>query len=436
MLPAALLAGACTSVLDRSALPSGDPRTGGSAVVTASAPITPVTPDGLIAGPGVSDSEIALGILADPGTDRGFTAGVHLWQRSVNTSGGVCGRTVTTAGQGSDDISADAATAYRQIGPSTLGLLAPTPPAGGTLTASIAADQIPLVTATATSTQLNPSGPLVAGATADILIINGLDHLRAAGVIDRGATVGVLDDGSGLAANALAGARWWAAQNEVTLDVRPAGGAAVDGGAPDGGPGDDGEGDGGEGDGGAAPDEAGWTGVAAVLVPADPAAVSALLAGSTLPVLTLLDGFEPGDWTAATVDAADGRLFVATPAPAYGSDYPAAVTVASVAAAAGTDEAGPRTLDGYAAGSTWGRLITQACADRTLTRAGIRQAASTVGAAPAGSLFGPGELSLVVGSGLPATRVSSISVAQRTAPTGLRSLTWLESAPGIEDYLP
>ena len=411
VLPAALLAGACTSVLDRSALPSGEARTGGSAAVTTSAPITPVTPDGLIAGPGVSETEIALGVLADPGTDRGFADGVHLWQRSVNTAVGVCGRPISTAVQGDGDVSADPATAYRQIGASTLGLLAPTPPADGTLSASIAADQLPLVTATATSTQLNPAGPLVAGATADILVINGLEHLRTAGVIGRGATVGVLDDGSGTAANALAGASWWAQENDVTLDVRRTGDGAV-------------------------ADPSAWTGVAAVLVPADPAAVGALLTGSALPVLTLLDGFEPGAWPAPTTAAADGRLYVATPAPAYGSDYPAAVTVASVAAALGTDNAGPRTLDGYAAGVTWGRLITQACADRTLTRAGIRQAASTIGAAPAGSLFGAGDLAEVVESGLPATRDSSVSVAQAAAPTGLRSLTWLESAPGIEDYAP
>ena len=153
-------------------------------------------------------------------------------------------------------------------------------------------------------------------------------------------------------------------------------------------------------------------------------------------MLTLLDGFDPGPRAPTREAAATGRLYVATPAPAYGSDYPAAVAVASMAAAAGAGTPGPRILDGYAAGATWGRLITEACADRTLTRDGIRQAAATVGPAPATSLFGASDPGLVVESGLPATRVSSISVADAAAPTGLRSLAWLESAPGIEDYSP
>ena len=56
--------------------------------------ITPVTPDGFLTGPGVTDESITLGVLVDPDRDRGFTAGVELWQQTVNTSGGLCGRTL------------------------------------------------------------------------------------------------------------------------------------------------------------------------------------------------------------------------------------------------------------------------------------------------------------------------------------------------------
>lgn len=87
-------------------------------------------------------------------------------------------------------------------------------------------------------------------------------------------------------------------------------------------------------------------------------------------------------------------------------------------------------------GATWGRLIGQACADRTLTRAGVWAAAAGIGPAPSTSLFGSSDPGLVVTSAVPATRASSFSVADSTAPTGLRSLAGLESAPGIDDYLP
>ena len=414
-MPAAMLATGCTSALDRPSLPPAgtvDPRTAGSPVATTSASITPVTPDGLVSGPGVTDSGISLTVLADPSVDRGFAEGVRLWQQSVNTTGGLCGRAIAIAANGVDEVPTDSAAAYQAVGTETLGLLAPVPPDDATLSASIAADQIPLVTATGTSTQLGPSGPVVAGATADILAINGLQHLLATGALEPGDTVGVLDDGSASAANVLAGARWWAGENTVALDVRNAGADPAS----------------------AEP----WPQVDAVLAPADPSAVSSLVAGTDtdVPVLTLLDGFDPGTWDADAWPAAAGRLFVATPAPAYGSDYPAAVAVASVAAAAGADAPGPRVIDGYGAGATWGRLIDEACADRSLTRDGIRRAAGTVGAAPATSLFGASDPGLVVGSGLPATRVSSVSVADAAAPTGLRSLAWLESAPGIDDYIP
>jgi len=407
---AVLLAG-CTSILDRPSLPPGgtvDPRTVAPGNATTSVSITPVTPDGLVTGPGVSSAEIALGVLADPSAS-GFAEGVRLWQQSVNTTGGLCGRAITIAVNGVDGVPAESATAYRHVGTTTLGLLAPAPPADATLSASIAADQLPLVTATGASTQLGPTGPIVAGATADILSINGLQHLLDAGLIAAGGTVGVLDDGSASADNALAGARWWAGENDVTLDVRD--GAA---------------------------DSTSWSGIDAVLVPTDASAVSSVLVGpgADLPVLTLPGGFAPDSWTAQAVAAATGRLYVTTPAPAYGSDYPAAVAVASMAAAAGTGPAGPLIMDGYGVGATWGRLLTEACNDRTLTRDGVRLAAPTVGAAPDSSLFGAGDPGLVVGSGLPATRASSISVADATAPTGLRSLAWLQAAPGIEDYTP
>jgi hypothetical protein len=52
------------------------------------------------------------------------------------------------------------------------------------------------------------------------------------------------------------------------------------------------------------------------------------------------------------------------------------------------------------------------------------------------SLFGPSDPGLVVRSQLPATRVSSVALADPTAPAGLRPLIWLQAAQGIADYVP
>lgn len=454
------LAVSCTSVLDRPALPTpGDAnaRTG-STTAAASVSITPVTPDGLLAGPGVTDITIDLGVLADPTRDGGFADGIRLWQRAVNSTGGLCGRSIQLRTAGDDGIPADPVAAYRAVGSSVLGLVTlpagsaadpasistpdgapsaattdgapdpsgatgtapdaagPTPvtsPANGTgaLAASIAADQIPAVTPTGSSAQLGPTRPIVVGATADILAINGLQYLLRTGALAAGDVVGVLSDGSATAQNVEQGARWWARENGLDLQVRDAGEAAAD-----------------------------WPAARAVVAPVSPATVATVLAdGPAVPVLTLTDGFDPGSWPAGVVTAAGERLFVATPAPAFGSDYPAAVTVSSLAAAIGPDDAGTagvRTLDGYATGAAWGRLITQACAERSLTRAGIWAAAGAIGPAPSTSLFGASDPALVVQSALPATRSSSVSRADPTAPTGLRSVSTLDAAPGIEDYRP
>ena len=107
----AVLASGCDASLDRAALPQTAP---GSATGTPSTTvsITPVTPDGLITGPGVTDQTITLGLLVDPDRDRGFSDGVRLWQDSVNSAGGLCGRTLDLVGTGTADVPADPVQAY------------------------------------------------------------------------------------------------------------------------------------------------------------------------------------------------------------------------------------------------------------------------------------------------------------------------------------
>jgi hypothetical protein len=154
-------------------------------------------------------------------------------------------------------------------------------------------------------------------------------------------------------------------------------------------------------------------------------------------IVTMIDGYDPANWSSDALAAASaGRVLVSTAAPAYGSDYPAAVAVASRAAAAGQSAPQARLFDGYATGLSWARLLTQACADRALTRRAVEQASTTVGPASVDSLFGQSDPAQPVQSGLPATRVSAMSTADPSAPAGLRPLTWLQAASGIEDYVP
>ena len=406
------LTAACDSALDRT------PATAtGSVTVTETTPttvsITPVTPDGFLSGPGVTDDEITLGVLVDPDRDRGFTSGVELWRQTVNTTGGLCGRTVELLQTGTAGVPTDPVEAYDAIGTSALGLLTLPPPAEAVaLNSRLVADQIPALTPAGTSAQLGPSRPIVIGPTEDILAINALDYLQQAGRLEAGTTVGVLTDGSAAADNALLGARWWAGQHDVALEVH-----TVD---PE-------------------LDLADWTGSTNVFAFADAQETADLVAATSpdVTVVTTIDGYQPDRWTSGALAAATaGRVLVTTAAPAYGSDYPAAVAVASRAAALGQSNPGPRLFDGYATGQNWERLLTQACADRTLTRQAVELAATTVGPASVDSLFGPTDPAQAVQSGQPATRVSAMSTANPAAAAGLSPLTWLESATDIEDYQP
>jgi len=380
--------------------------TGRSASSTAptSTSLVPLTPDGLQTGPGVEADRITLGLLVDPKLDRGFSAGVRLWQSTINRTTGVCGRRLEL--RAAEPSGTDAAVAdYREIAPATLGLLTLSDSlVQSELAGRFVEDQIPAVTPIGRSADLSPWGPMIVGATADILAINAESYLVQAGIVRPGGELGVLTDGSADAVEELAGLQWFADRSGITLRTF------------------------------SDPAAADWAGVAAVAVLGGPALTRQALAstGPEVTVVTTLDGFD-----AAAIDPTwHGRLLVSTPTTALDSDNPVAQAVMTAYTASGGTDPGPLLFAGYASGATWGRLLQQACSQANLTRAGIRAAATDLPPAPADSLLGATDLRALVTDGLPATRVSAVSEADSQAPGGLSALTWLQAAPGISDYVP
>ncbi|MTD17282.1 ABC transporter substrate-binding protein [Nakamurella sp. YIM 132087] len=405
LLPACTGGGTSSGSTGTVSLTAGPPPTSASASATPTPTTTvptptPVTPDGLLTGPGISDTTISLGLLVDPDRDRGFSDGLLLWARTVNATGGICGRKIEWRTSPSIGQLAQ----YDDLARSVAGMVAlPVGTARTALAASAESDGMTVLTGSGTSAELG-TGLVPLGATDDIKAINALSYLQGTGVIESGSTVGVLSDGTPGALNALAGARWWADRQGLVLDVRT--GAAT-------------------GD---------WDGARAVLALTSPTEVASLLAATAadVTVITDLDGYEPTLWTAADGD----RLLVDLITPAFGSDHPAAAAVARAYSESSRLPPGPRLLAGYAVGNGWARLLGQACTSLDLTRTGIAGAAVTVGPASVDSLFGPSDPAEVVQDGLPATRVSSMAVADPSAPAGLRPLVWLQAAEGITDYVP
>lgn len=400
-LAAVLATGACTSGLD-----PVDP-TVSPPLTSTSVTITPVTPDGLLTGPGVTDTSIRFGVLVDAQRDRGLVDGMRLWQRRVNTSGGLCGRTVELAVNGSDGVPADVDDAYQTIGRDVLGMvvLPPTDRAAA-LNASLVADQIPALTPAGTSAQLGPRLPVVVAATADIQAINAAAYLLRVGTVSAGSRLGVLVDDSSAGTDAFAGLQWWAARNDVEL--RPGGAADLTGAGSE---------------------------LSAIVAFGDASTVGTIVAGSPAVVVTDIDGYDTSRWSADAVARA-GQVLVSGPTPAVGSDDPSVTAVTAAFSADGAGNPGARLLTGYSTGLLWASMVTVACSENTLTRSAVDTVVAGLDDDESAALLGPLDLATVVANGLPATRQSTLAQAKPDAPSGLLPLTELESAPDIEAYRP
>ena len=409
-----LLVAGCTSAPD--AIGTGSTSSSASTPVTASATgphsssssssSSSATQPGMLTGPGVDETQITLGTLIDPATDRGFLEGLQLWKQSVNNAGGICGRSITVLSSGTADVPTALTDAYRALGTRVLGFVTQTGSADvrTSLATLLTADQVPALTVSGTATDLLYSSPVVIGPTDDILAINALDDLVTTGVVKAGDQVGVVTAGSTAATNAMEGLRWYADRHNLTLVVQTASGR----------------------------DKTTLSGLPAVFAltePADTASIVADLPMSTV-VVTTLAGYDP-----TLVAAADAtHLDITMSTPAFGADHPGATAVGSAITAAGVTP-GALTFAGYASGANWQRLLEAACEAQSLTRAGVLTALTTVGRASIESLLGGSDPSLPALRQLPATRSSAMAMADPTLPTGLRPLTGLIVAAGVEDYV-
>lgn len=433
----------------------------GSTAPTTAPSFTPVTDSGLVTGPGVDDASISLGVIVDPGTDRGFTAGLQVWRESVNSGGGICGRTIELV-SGTAGLSDDQA--YREVGRRTLGLiLLPQNRSRVSLGDAVRHDRIPAVTPEGRLSDLTAGtgSPVVLGATDDVIAINTAAAWLAGGTLTVDDTLAVLIDGDPAGSDAVTGLSWWAARTGVTLavlgpdDPIPAGvpaiyaatspvavgdllrrtTSAVDRGYP-------GASSGAAGSETAPSTDATGSSRTASSTGGTPSTGTASAAGTATTiggpgysapsgplVATTIDGYLPQD---IPVDQA-ARLQIATVTPAYGAPHPVASAVQE-AFTQSTATPGIRSLEGYATGNAWARLLEPMCTARTLTRSAAAALLASAGPAAPDSLFGPTLPANQVTSGLPASRVSALSVADPTSPTGLRPVSLLESAPAIGQY--
>ncbi|MFD9307534.1 ABC transporter substrate-binding protein [Streptomyces sp. NPDC060048] len=380
---------------------------------------------GVKAGTGVSDTVIRLGALTDmtgvyASLGKSVTQAQQLWVKQANAAGGICGRTIelTVRDHGYDPQKALAA--YTELEPTVLGF---TQFIGSPFVAAVEqridGQDKGLVIPQAWSASLLGSPYIrTVGATYDIETVNAVGFLLDEKRIASGDKVGHVYFEGDYGENALTGAKHAAKEAGLTIveqKIKPT-----------------------DNDMTAQVAALKQAGVKAVVVSAGPRQAASLVGVAAA-----------GGWNVPFVgnNSAFSPQLLATPAgAALQKDY----YVASSALPIGSTEAGPAALAaaykaeypdagldngvvaGFTAGSLFGEVLKKACADKDLTREGIRKA--LLGLKSYDNGFGiTHDFS---DPQAPSTRQSVIMKPDATVPGGMKVVKEASTAPAAAKFTP
>ncbi|GAB3493952.1 ABC transporter substrate-binding protein [Amycolatopsis cihanbeyliensis] len=376
---------------------------------------------GVRTGVGVTDSEIALGVMTDKtgvfkNLGLGITQGNELWVEDVNAEGGVCGRQIRLE-QVDHGYQADTAkTLYPQIEPKVLGFVQLLgSPITAALKQNLATDKVVAAPASWSSELLDNPYLMIVGTTYDVEMIDGLSYLREEGMISDGDTVGHIYIDGEYGANGLRGSRHYAQQHN--LDLREVKITSTDNDLTNVVTGFKGE------------------GVEAILLTSSPTQAGSVLAankalGLNVPVLGNNPVFDPVLHSSPAAGALDKLYVVASGVP-FSADIPKAQEVAEKYKAAYNEPPNAGVPYGYAVAEVWGTVLERACANKDLTREGVQSALKRTTSAETGDLVAPLDFSV---PGAPATRQVYVAQPDAAAEGGLRYVKPLFEATEAKEY--
>jgi ABC-type branched-subunit amino acid transport system substrate-binding protein len=373
--------------------------------------------------PGVTRAEITLGVLTERSgpfseVGTGMVHGEQVWINETNTAGGICGRKIKLAIRDDGGNPNTAKAQYTELEPKVLGFLQiPGSSLTPALSQSMVDDQTTAV-ATSKSAQLltNPY-VIIPAATYDVEMINGLSYLMEQGKIHDGDAIGYVWLAGEYGSNGLRGARYFAQRHHLTLREAKVSVATVDmrqtmaafAAAPR---------------------------VKAIALSTTPeqaaaAAVANRQGGPNVPMVGNSRVFSPKLLFGPAAGALDNLSVVDSSVP-FSSEVPMARHVAHAYQQTGYSELPNSGVPyGYAIGKIWGQLLTRACHNGDLSRAGIQEALhqSTITT----SKLVP-ELSFAT-PGSPATREVSVGVPDAGVLGGIRQVKPLFVAPDARSYV-
>lgn len=373
---------------------------------------------------GVTGAEITLGALTErssPFSDlgTGMVHGEQMWLKETNAAGGICGRKIKLATRDDGGNPGTAKTQYRELEPKVLGFLQiPGPALTPTLSQSLIDDGTTVVATSKSAELLNNPYVIIPATTYDVEMIDGLSYLMEQGKIHDGDVIGHIWLAGEYGRNGLRGARYFAQRHHLTLrdvevsattvDMRRIMAAFV--GAPR---------------------------VKAIALSTTPGqAVAAAVANQqwrlNVPMVGNSPVFSP-QLLFGPAAGALGNLSVVDSSVPFSSPAPTARHIAHVYQQAGYLELPNSGVPyGYAIGKVWGQLLTRACHNGDLSRAGIQEALRQSATVTTGTLVA--ELSFAT-PGSPAARQVLVGVPDAGVLGGIRQVKPLFMAPDARSYV-
>lgn len=370
---------------------------------------------------GVTDSTITLGIMTDASgvfkvTGVNLTQGNQLWAADVNAAGGICGRQIKLDVRDNGYQADKAVTLYAAMKNQTAGLLQLLgSPILAALKSSITSDNMLSIPASWASSNLDSPAIMMAGATYDLELINGLSYMQKKGLIKDGDKIGHIYIDSEYGKGGLVGSQAYA--KEHNMQVVPVAVTGTDN------------------DMSSAVTSLKSQGVNVVALTTGPSQLGSVVTQmaaqgmSDIPVIGNNPTWASNLLQTPAKDALSNYYRITSVAP-YSSDKPLAQKIAKEYEAKYTDPPNDAIDFGYVSALAYQQVLEKACKNKDLTRAGIVKAKSQVKIDTKG-MMAPLDFSK---AGQPSTRSTFVEQADPTQKGGLKILQDLTESKDAKSY--
>ena len=380
--------------------------------------------DGVKTDFGVTDETITLGALTDSSgvfkaTGIANTQGNQLWVDDVNSNGGICDREVKLNVQDHGYKADNAVPLYEKIKNDVVAMIQVNgSPILAALKQRLTSDQMLSIPSATASQNLDSDVILMIGQTYDVEMINGLAYLQQEGLIKDGDKVGQIYVDSEYGQNAILGTKYYTDQHDMELVEATVSASDTDMTATI--------------------TKLKAAGVKAIAVAVTPSALGSIALQNVAQDLKVpMVGNNPTYSVTLLQDEATSAAlqeyyyFINSVAAYSDTDNPAMADIAKKYDAKYDEEPEKAIPSGYVFGMAFEEILTKACENGDLTRAGVLAAREEIDDVDTKGLTGNLDLSK---HGEPTSREAYILKVDPSQPTGLVKTGELFSSEEATSY--